>query len=199
MRDDQVKRDMASHQQRAGDLGTFAELFEQYKNLVYKTAYLLLNDAVQAEEALQEVFVLVFKSLSSFDRQKGAFTTWLYRITVNYCLSQRRRHRLSLQPLDRDHGLGAIEPGVASLAEREAVRQAISRLSDKQRSVVILRFYWDLPYAQVAQILDIPVGTVKSRIDLALRTLRRDLAQDQVNEVLESSSQGSASREECRP
>jgi RNA polymerase sigma-70 factor (ECF subfamily) len=90
--------DLISHAQ-AGDREAFAALFEQHKNLVYKTAYLILGDAHEAEDALQEVFLLVHKSLPSFDPRKGAFTTWLYRVTLNFCLNHRRRrqHHSSLE------------------------------------------------------------------------------------------------------
>ena len=76
---------------KSGDREAFAILFEQYKNLVYKTAYLMLGETTEAEDALQEVFVQVYRSLSGFDHQKAAFTTWLYRVTVNYCLNRRRK------------------------------------------------------------------------------------------------------------
>ncbi len=157
------------------DPTAFAALFEQYKNLVYKTAYFMLGNAGEAEDALQEVFVLVHKGLHTFDPRKGAFTTWLYRITVNYCLNHRRKHSFTDQPLDDAAVLSPGEPLGESFAEEEWIRQAISDLSEKQRAVVILRYYWELPYAEISRILDIPLGTVKSRLDLALRTLRRTL------------------------
>jgi len=163
---------------QAGDEGAFTALFDRYKNLVYKTAYLMLGNADDAEDALQEVFVRVHRSLSTFQPSKGAFTTWLYRITVNHCLNRRRKRRLSVLSLDEVSPLSLTRhsPSFESrLAEEEAVQQALSRLSEKQRAVVILRYYWDLSYAKMAQILDIPVGTVKSRLNLALRTLRQEL------------------------
>jgi RNA polymerase sigma-70 factor (ECF subfamily) len=79
-------------------------------------------------------------------------------------------------------------PG-AQLAEAEIVQQAIEKLTDKQRAVVILRYFWDLPYAEIAQILDVPLGTVKSRIDLALKTLRKGIEEQE-------SGKGSASQME---
>jgi RNA polymerase sigma factor (sigma-70 family) len=78
-------------QPAAIDEAVFAALFEQYKNLVYKTAFLLLEDTAEADEALQEVFVAVYHSYASYDPQKGAFSTWLHRNTVNYCLGRRRK------------------------------------------------------------------------------------------------------------
>src|SRR5512146_524048 len=87
----------------SADPEAFASLFERYKNLVYKTAYLMLADAGEAEEALQEVFLQVYRRRASYDPQKGAITTWLHRITINYCLGFRRRsRRLEYQPLGEE-------------------------------------------------------------------------------------------------
>ncbi len=164
---------------QAGDADAFAALFEQYKNLVYKTAFLMLDNAAEAEDALQEVFVLVHRDLRSFDPHKGAFSTWLYRVTVNHCLNHCRKRSFFYLPLEQTPP-PLVDPPGASLAEEEAIRQAVRELSEKQRAVVILRYYWELPYAEISRILDIPLGTVKSRLDLALRTLRRTLeAQDE--------------------
>ena len=178
------------HRKRICDQDAFAELFERHKNLVYKTAFLMLDDASEAEEALQEVFVRVYQALASFDPQKGAFTTWLYRITMNYCLGYRRKRRFLYESLDAEPFLSSSEPAeadLADLAEKEVIQQAIAALSEKQRAVVILRYYWDLPYTEIAQILDIPLGTVKSRIDLALRTLRQRLVASQEEPVSDQS------------
>jgi RNA polymerase sigma-70 factor (ECF subfamily) len=164
---------------QSGDREAFAILFEQYKNLVYKTAFLMLGEPTEAEDALQEIFLQVYKSLSGFDPGKAAFTTWLYRVTFNYCLNHRRKKRPFTLPLeDISPALKSEFPGT-QLAEAEIVEQAIEKLTDKQRAVVILRYFWDLPYAEIAQILDVPLGTVKSRIDLALKTLRKGIEEQE--------------------
>ena len=161
---------------QARDEQAFAALFHKYKDLVYKTAYLQLANAREAEDALQEVFIKVYKSLDAYDPEKGAFTTWLYRITVNYCFNQRRRRRLPLLSLDKGPPLTSRTLPEDQLDEEaETVQQAVGRLSEKLRAVVILRYYWELPYNEIAQILDIPLGTVKSRLNQALRTLRKEL------------------------
>ena len=162
---------------QAGDREAFAAVFEQYKNLVYKTAYLFLGDVHEAEDALQEVFLLVHKSLGSFDPRKGAFTTWLYRITLNFCLNHRRKKYPS--SLENISPAPAIPFPGAQLAEEDSLWQATRSLSDKQQAVVILRYYWDLPYAEIASIMEIPLGTVKSRLDLALKTLRKILEEQE--------------------
>ena len=163
---------------QAGDREAFAAVFDQYKNLVYKTAYLILGDIHEAEDALQEVFLLVHKSLDTFDSRKGAFTTWLYRITLNLSLNHRRRrqHHSSLEDVSLRTAINF--PG-AQLAEEDSLWRATRSLSDKQQAVVILRYYWDLPYAEIASILEVPLGTVKSRLDLALKTLRKTLEEQE--------------------
>lgn len=161
-----------------GDEEALAALFHRYKNLVYRTAYLTLDDAEEAEDVLQDVFVRVYRALSTFDPAKGAFTTWLHRITVNQCLSRRRKHRLLTIPIDQ------ISPGSAEKHQTrpaytpeddEAIQQALNRLGPKLRTAVILRYYLELSYKEMAQVLDIPIGTVKSRLDRALKTLRREV------------------------
>lgn len=164
---------------QVGDEGAFAALFHKYKNLVYKTAYLMLGDANEAEDVLQEVFIQVHKSLHTFQPTKGAFTTWLHRITVNHCLNRRRKRLLSTLSLDElsPTSLTDHSPSPDSRLGEE-VQQVLSRLSEKQQAVVILRYYWELAYSEIAYILDIPLGTVKSRLGLALRTLRKELERE---------------------
>ncbi|MBC7262226.1 MAG: sigma-70 family RNA polymerase sigma factor [Chloroflexi bacterium] len=165
------------HRCQAGDEHAFAALFDKYKNLVYKTAYLMLGDASAAEDALQEVFIQLHRSLSSFQPSKGALTTWLYRITVNYCLNQRRTWRLPTLPLGQAPGLSLPSPE-GQLGEEETIQLALDRLSAKLKAAVILRYYWELSYAEIAQILGIPVGTVKSRLNQALNVLREELSEE---------------------
>jgi RNA polymerase sigma-70 factor, ECF subfamily len=169
--------DLISRAQKR-DREAFAALFEQYKNLVYKTAYLMLGDAHDAEDALQEVFLLVHKSLTNFNSHQGAFTTWLYHITFNFCLNYRRRKRNHSSLEDVSQKLATDFPG-ARLAEEDSLWQATRSLTEKQQVVVILRYYWELPYAEIASILEIPLGTVKSRLDLALKTLQKILEEQE--------------------
>ena len=158
---------------QAGDAAAFAALFHQYKNLVYRTSFLMLGDAGDAEDALQEVFVQVYRGLAAFDPRKAAFTTWLHRITVNHCLNRRRTRRIVALPFDGIEPLAAHGPSLEdALGEDEALHAALALLSDKLRAVVVLRYGRDLSYQEIADVLDIPVGTVKSRMDLALKNLR---------------------------
>jgi RNA polymerase sigma-70 factor (ECF subfamily) len=150
------------------------ELFEKYKNLVFKTAYLMFGNREEAEEALQEVFLQVYRFLPGYDPAKGAMTTWLHRITINYCLRHRQDHKISLESLDEidvTSSEESIEAHLQATMDAQWIRDAIPGLSGKLRAVIILRYYWDLSYKEISEVLSIPLGTVKSRIDLALRTL----------------------------
>ncbi len=164
---------------QAGDEEAFGLLFEKYKNLVYRTTYLTLGTAADAEDILQEVFLQVHRSLEGYDPGRGAFSTWLYRITVNRCLNWRRSRPFtdSLEELGED-GAGSAGLPPDRYAEDDCVRRALDRLSRKLRVVVILRHYWGLSYAEIAEIMDVPLGTVKSRLNLALRLMRDDLESD---------------------
>ena len=157
----------------AGDEEAFAELFHQYGRLVYRTAYLILADAQEAEDVLQEVFLQVFRSAAAFDSSKGALTTWLYRLTVNRCLSLRRKKELPTVELSELEPLVGEDSAEAGLDED--MWRALQRLSDKLRAVVVLRYYLDLPYSEIARLLQIPVGTVKSRLSAALAALAKEL------------------------
>jgi RNA polymerase sigma-70 factor, ECF subfamily len=161
----------------AGDGDAFAELFHRYKNLVYKTAYLMLGSASEAEDMLQEVFLEVHFALPDYDPARGAFTTWLYRITMNDCLSWRRKRRLQIVPLELIARAepAPVAPVDASRDDDDAVWQALGKLNPKLRTVVILRYYWDLSYAEITEILNVPLGTVKSRLNRALLMLRAEL------------------------
>jgi len=162
----------------SGDPSTFEQIFEGHKNLVFKTAYLILDDVSEAEDALQETFLKAYRSLGTYDPSKGAFTTWLYRITVNHCLTQRRRLARFLR------SRGQVNEGASAsleneLAEGQALQGALARLSPKLRAVLVLRFFLDLSYAEIAQVLDVPLGTVKSRLNLALKKAREELKDDE--------------------
>jgi RNA polymerase sigma-70 factor (ECF subfamily) len=145
-----------------GDQRAFEQLFEGHKNLVYKAAFLILDDVDETEDALPS---------------KGAFTTWLYRITVNHCLSQRRRLTRFLRVRERtvERALPSHE---GEIDDAQELRGALDQLSLKLRTVLVLRFFLDLSYAEIAQTLSIPLGTVKSRISLALTKVRHELRDD---------------------
>jgi RNA polymerase sigma-70 factor (ECF subfamily) len=160
-----------------GDPEAFRLLFERYKNLVFRSAYLMLDDAPDAEDVLQEVFVLVHRHLSSYRPEKGAFTTWLYAITANQCRNRRRVKRVLTIPLSwiQDFRGRANMDEASDLDRKQPILQALDKLSPKVRDVVILRYYNELSYAEIAEVLAVPIGTVQSRLNWGLKKLRQEL------------------------
>jgi RNA polymerase sigma-70 factor (ECF subfamily) len=161
---------------RGGDTQAFAQLYEAYKNLVYRTAFLLLDDPEEAEDALQEIFLQLYRTLGRYDPARGAFSTWLYRITVNHCLNRRRSRRSQLH-LGIDQLEAIASPGNLDkqASDNQQLQQAMDRLSEKLRVVVVLRYFLELSYAEIAQALEIPLGTVQSRLNQAMQNLRSEL------------------------
>lgn len=167
---------------RSGDVEAFEVLFQQYYRLVFKTAYLMVGSKEEAEDILQEAFVAMWKSRKTFDPDKGKLTTWLCRITVNQCNSRRRTKRVDSVSLDKAENDGFDLPDTSAQLpeelctkhwEYEQVVKAIGSLDGKHRATVVLRYFGDLSYEEIAQVLEIPIGTVKSRLSQALRTLNQ--------------------------
>ncbi len=169
-------------QVQAGNRQAFATLYQQYGLSVFRTAYFMLGDVGRAEDVTQEVFLQVYKSADTYMPEKGAFTTWLHRITVNRCLNARRHRFLAWFSLDRP----ALEQSVPATTatpldqvlknefERD-IWQAVQQLPLKLRAVVVLRYYHDLSYEAIAEVLGCAVGTVSSRLHAAHCRLRSTL------------------------
>jgi RNA polymerase sigma-70 factor (ECF subfamily) len=171
----------------AGDEVACAELVAAHQRMVYGLALNLLGDRDEALDLSQEVFLRVFRTLSSF-RGRSALRTWIYRIAVNQARNRRRfwsRRRRSDQVSLDEHLLkfGELESKQDILPDRllaskeTAVKiwQALARLPFDQRTALILREVDGLRYEEIAFTLDVAVGTVKSRLTRARQALRADL------------------------
>ena len=172
---------------QSGDIGAFEALFRQYQKLVFRTAYLITGDAETAKDVMQEVFVSVWKSRHTFNPEKGRFTTWLHRITVNRC-SRRHSHK---QPpsfsLEQAESKGLLlqsgdipAEAVITREEYAHLMKALAALDTKHRSVVVLRYFSELSCEEIAKVAEIPLGTVKSRLHYALKSLRQELSAGEV-------------------
>lgn len=156
-----------------GEEAAFEALYQQYARLVYHTAYLMLDRQEDADDVLQEVFIRAFKHLGTYNPAKGEFTTWLHRITVNVCLRHINRPAVLTSPLVDQAVAQSPELADAGLDDRQRLEQLLAGLEPAFRAVVVLRFYSNLSYSEMAQILGIPVGTVQSRLNRALRQMRQ--------------------------
>jgi RNA polymerase sigma-70 factor (ECF subfamily) len=160
---------------QTGDTAAFEVLFQQYEKLVFKSAYLITGSSEDAEDILQEVFVSVWKSRHTFNPEKAKLTTWLHKITVNKCLERRRKKKpalISLENLDLADKQDGQDEVLVKKQENEKLIKAMNSLDAKHRAALVLRYFDDLSYEEISQTLGVPLGTVKSRINQALKLLR---------------------------
>lgn len=171
-----------------GDRETFNVLMETYQSRVFNIAYGMLSDYDEASDASQEIFIKVYKSISSFKGQ-SSFTTWLYVICRNVCNDmlrkrQRRGIQVSIYSEDEDNNrVREIESNMPTPEERMemnecqlAVKEAIDSLKPEYREILLYADMKQLSYEEVAKILKCPVGTVRSRLNRARSALRKKLS-----------------------
>jgi RNA polymerase sigma-70 factor, ECF subfamily len=175
---------------RAGIESAYEELLTRYQQPVYGIVYRLLGDQNDACDVVQEIFLKVFRSVHSF-KERSSFRTWIYRIAVNEAHNHRRwfsRHRKREVAIDREDGAyGAFEiapdPGPSPFdfaLDREThllIERALEEISPVFRTAVVLRDIEGLGYEEIAEILQISLGTVKSRILRGREALRRVLSE----------------------
>lgn len=154
----------------AGDEHAFSVLVERHQARVFNVALRVLGDADDARDAAQDAFLSMLRKLSQF-RGDSAFTTWLHRVTVNACydiLRKRRRQPVLRLIADEDDPAPDIGPPVPDHADATVdsidVTRALQLIPEEYRVTLVLADVQDLPYEEIARVLDVPVGTVKSRV-----------------------------------
>lgn len=163
---------------QAGDRDAFRSLYQAYQDRVFATAYRIAGDRETAADLTQEVFVKVYEELPGF-RFGSRFSTWLYRVAANHAInkaSETARHARINERIARERPSAA--PESAPVRDRFAddrVQAALDGLSLKLRAVTVLRYLEGLSYEEIAETLDLSVGTVKSRLFLAHATLKEAL------------------------
>jgi RNA polymerase sigma-70 factor (ECF subfamily) len=175
-----------------GNRAAFGELVRRYEGRLFNSLVHMVGSREEAEDVSQEAFVQAFLKLDSF-RGRSAFYTWLYRIAFNLSVSRKRRKRAEVsmdQHRDRtgeepeDSGEGPSDQVLRDEQVRQ-VRGAIADLNDEHRAIVVLREMEGCDYDTIAEILDVPVGTVRSRLHrarLQLRDQLKELLQENVTE-----------------
>ncbi len=175
---------------REGDAAAFNLLVWRWEKPLYNFIYKYVGDAILAEDLVQDTFMRVLKSIPRYSHQ-GSFSTWLYRIAINLCKDHLKRKRVATVSLQdyyttasgervyvyervADEGARTDEDLRAQERE-EIVRRLLSGLPEEQRMVILLKEYQELTFREIAEVLDVPEGTVKSRLYHALRAMRESL------------------------
>ncbi|MBV9268987.1 MAG: sigma-70 family RNA polymerase sigma factor [Acidobacteriaceae bacterium] len=174
----------------AGEQGAWDELVKTYTKRVYSICYRFTNRENEAQDLTQDVFLRVFKSLASFRAGEGSFTVWLTRLTRNLLVDHYRRTKHDRATDSLEEKLPVLEERTAQyaradglLAGREAselLQIALEKLSPELRETVILRDLQELEYREIARVLDVPEGTVKSRLNRGRAELARILRRNRV-------------------
>ena len=164
---------------RGGDRDAFGALVEQYRDNVYRLAYRMCGNAYDADEAAQEAFVAAWRALPNF-RGDAKFSTWLYRLTTNAAIDVMRREKRHQtvgdgEMIDLADDADSPQETVERTEQQEAVQEALATLSEEYREVLLLRYMEEMDYAEIAEVLQLPSGTVKSRINRAKAALKTAL------------------------
>ncbi len=175
------------HRLQANEDEAYDELVRTYHASIYHVAYRMLGDSADASDVVQEIFLKVFRNIGGF-KGEAALKTWIFRIALSEMLNRlrwwKRRHRMSTTSLDDEqHGNGHYfadskptpEQVLESKERDEAIQQALGKLSSDHRSIIVLRDIEGFSYNEIADILGISMGTVKSRLVRARADLKKSL------------------------
>ncbi|NPV67342.1 MAG: sigma-70 family RNA polymerase sigma factor [Anaerolineae bacterium] len=163
-----------------GDQRAFGLLVEHYQTAVFNLAYRMLGEPQEAEDAAQEAFLRAYANLSRYDPERS-FKTWLLSIASNHCIDRLRKRRLTWLSIEEEEGV-SVHPALVSTAagpeeayleqERSADIQALlARLPPDYRLVVVLRYWYDMSYTEIAEALNTSESAIKSRLFRARQTL----------------------------
>lgn len=174
----------------AGDAGAWEEIVQRYNRRIYNICYRFSGSADDAQDLTQEVFIKMYRTLKSYDLERGAFMTWVTTVTRNLLVDHFRKTRQD-RLTDSLDGDTSQHEDVVPLSDRipdksqppdsraqsretgELVHQALQKLSPELREAVILRDLQDMDYREIAAVLKVPEGTVKSRINRGRAELAR--------------------------
>lgn len=169
----------------SGDGEAFTRLVEAYQSPVYNLCYRMLGDAYDAEDASQETFLRAYNNLRRYDRQRS-FSTWILSIAAHYCIDQIRRRRYPTTSLDNDEieiDPPDLQPGpemaLLTSENQQRVQAMLAKLQPQDRAAVVMRYWYEFSYEEIAGTLKTSVSAVKSRLHRA----RLDLANQWIEQA----------------
>jgi RNA polymerase sigma-70 factor (ECF subfamily) len=164
-----------------GDTAAFSELVAATQGGVYNLAFSVLHDHEEAQDITQEIYLRIWRALPGF-RGDAKFTTWLYRVAMNACLNRRRQLRPQLAVVDSEDALERVvvsdgDPAAAAITNErnKFLWAAVARLPAKYRVVIALFYQQQMSYQEIAEILSLPLGTIKAHLNRAREVLARSL------------------------
>lgn len=161
-----------------GDMDAFGELVRLYENPIFNLTYRMLNDAAEAEDAAQEAFIKAYSNLHRYDIARS-FKTWLFSIASNHCIDRIRRRRLTFlsidEPLPPHPSLTSNEPQPEQTMiegeQSEVIETLLNELSPEYRAAVVLRYWYEMSYQEIADALNTTESAIKSRLFRARKML----------------------------
>ncbi len=156
---------------RRGEVESFNGLVRLYEGRVYNLCYRMLGQSEEAEEAAQEVFLRIYRQLGAYN-DAHRFSTWVLSIASHYCIDQLRKRRLTVVPIESIiNWARSRQPQPDDLAlegeQRDQIQELLHRLPEKYRLALVLRYWHDLSYSEMAQVMKLPENTVKTRLHRA--------------------------------
>ena len=184
-------------QSKSGDLQSFERLIKAYQKMAYNVAYRIMGNEEDAKDMTQEALIKVYRNIKGF-RMDSSFSTWLYRIVMNTCKDELRKKKMKVisidQPIQTGDGQMQMEIEDTSLHPDEIlvsketqteVHDALQEVSEKNRVVVVLRDIKGFSYSEISDVLEVPVGTIKSRINRGRQELKSILMTKRRNVIRE--------------
>ena len=169
-----------------GDVGSFEQLIVKYNRYVYNIAFRMMGNEEDAKDMSQETLIKAFKSIKNF-KMESNFSTWLYRITINVCKDEMRKRKETVISYDAEISedatlkdlMGDESQNPLLIYEKEELKSsidsALNKLSEENKSVVVLKDLLGYSYEEIGQILEIPIGTVRSRLNRSRSALKKVL------------------------
>lgn len=155
------------------------QLYDRYEKILFSFLYKMLEDRELAEEALQEVFIKIWRGKGVYDESKGKFTSWLFRMAQNTAIDLIRKRKQPSVPIEEAAQMvsndAPVEQQVEWQEEKSQIEMAVQHLSAEQQKMIDLFYFKGHTHETIADMCDIPLGTVKSRIRLALKKLKISL------------------------
>ena len=175
-------------QSRKGDVDAFEKLIKDYKKTAYNIALRVLRNVEDAEDASQEALIKVYKSIQNFNMQ-SSFKSWMYRIVVNTCIDFKRKKNINAVSIDENIDLGGNKEFQREIADdsnnpdvlieknfnNNLINDAVGKLEDDFKTIIILRDIQGFSYSEISEILSCNLGTVKSRLNRARKSLKEIL------------------------